>query len=158
MIGAAGAWIDRLVLVLLLAAIGWPLSGARAEAQTFSTLTTGDLLKHCKTTVDAYSATRNGKDVVPDSITGSWSLGMTVGTCQGFIEGFWFTSDLAAKSGNAVTLFNLVCLPDQVTTEKLINSFVAWAEANPEQTSDASVTGVYRAWRTIWPCSAAIQQ
>lgn len=153
-----GKLIGGLASVLLVAGASWLTTAAGAEEVPYSTLTNGDLLKHCKATVKAYSATRNGENAIPDTVHGSWNLGMTVGSCQGFIEGFWFASDLVAKSGNAVTLFNLVCLPDQVTTEKLIGSFIGWAEANPERASEASATGVYRAWRTSWPCSTTIQQ
>ena len=153
-----GKLIGGLALVLLVAGVSLSTTAAGAEEVPYSTLTNGDLLKHCKTTVKAYSATRNGKNSIPDTVSGSWNLGMTIGSCQGFIEGFWFASDLVAKSGNAVTLFNLVCLPDQVTTEKLIGSFVGWAETNPERAGEASATGVYRAWRTSWPCSTVIQQ
>jgi hypothetical protein len=157
-ISASGWRIGWLAALLLIVAASWLAVPARAQEVPYSTLTVGDLLKHCRATVNAYAAGRNGKDVVPDSIKGSWNLGMTVGTCQGFIEGFWFASDLIAKSGNAVTLFNLVCLPDQVTTEKLTGSFVKWAEANPQRAKEASSTGVYRAWRISWPCSTTIAQ
>ncbi len=148
-----------LAMLVLLAGLGLQPPPARAATDGFfPTVTIGELLTHCASTVTAYAQTRGGEDVIPKNWQGSWDLGMTVGVCQGYIEGFWFASALVTKSGSAVSLFNLICLPEEATTEMLANAFVTWGRANPEKATESSATGVYRAWRETWPCSKIVQQ
>lgn len=148
-------WLAACLAILCLTVA---VDSVKAAENMLITRTNGDLLRYCRTTVDTFSAARNGRDVVPDTLEGSWDLAISMGVCQGFIEGYRDAMDVASRSNTSITLFNLVCLSDTTTTEELAAAFVSWANSNPLKDDESSSMGIYRAWRQAWPCSMIVQQ
>jgi hypothetical protein len=135
------------------------LAPAQAPAgELFMTRSNADLLKYCRTTVEAFDATKRGRNVVPADARGSWELATAVAGCQGFIEGFRDAMDAATRSNTSVGLFNLVCLPETANTADLASAYVQWVNANPAHLDKSASMGVYRAWRQAWPCAALVRQ
>jgi len=133
-------------------------SSTQASESIFMTRTNGDLLKYCRSTVEAFAAVQNGRDVVPDNVNGSWRLATAMAGCQGFLEGFRDAMDVATRSNTSVGAFNLVCLPERVTTVELASAYVQWAETNASKGHESASMGVYRAWRELWPCAKTVMQ
>lgn len=133
-------------------------NSAYAADSIFMTRTNGDLLKYCRSTVEAYNASLKGRDVVPDNVNGSWKLATAMAGCQGFLEGFRDAMSVATRSNTSVGAFNLVCLPDTVTTVDLATAYVRWGDANVKKGDESASMGVYRAWRETWPCAKTVRQ
>lgn len=134
-------------------------SGAASAGESiFMTRTNGDLLKYCRSTVEAFHAVKNGRDVVPNNVNGTWNLATAIAGCQGFLEGFRDAMDVATRSNTSVGAFNLVCLPETVTTADLASAYVRWGEANGKKGDESASMGVYRAWRETWPCAKTVMQ
>lgn len=152
---ALAVWLACGLASALIAAVP---SAAKAASSIFMTRTNGDLLKYCRSTVEAFDAVRNGRDVVPDNVNGSWSLATAMAGCQGFLEGFRDAMDVATRSNTSVGAFNLVCLPETVTTAELATAYVRWGAANKTKGDESASMGVYRAWREVWPCAKTVMQ
>lgn len=152
---ALAVWLACGLASALIAAVP---SAANAASNIFMTRTNGDLLKYCRSTVEAFDAVRKGRDVVPDNVNGSWNLATAMAGCQGFLEGFRDAMDVATRSNTSVGAFNLVCLPETVTTAELAAAYVRWGEANETKGHESASMGVYRAWREVWPCAKTVMQ
>src|SRR5262245_20519136 len=72
-------------------------------------------------------------------------------TCWGYMQAMQDLSVLADEEGHRIMG---ACPPEQATTLQLIQSFVRYARAHPNELQGNAVVAVFRALREAYPCHA----
>jgi hypothetical protein len=76
------------------------------------------------------------------------AVGLHLGRCYGYIQGFMNAFTAWAQSGPAQDM----CIPKEVTLQQLAKVFLKYANDNPAKLHEKADSALVRAFSDAWPC------